>query len=211
MKKRIQILLGLPVFVFLSVLFLNGCESSRITSVWNDPEFKAGPMKDVLVLSVIKNKVQRRLWEDAFVQVLQSKGMKATASYRLYPNELPQEKDIPDLFKDNFDGIIMVQKVGDHNRKYFVPDYGFGWPFYRRYGWMYGSMWGGGYIENERYVQFETSVWEPKKDGNLILSIVTETQNPTSFKELRDDIMNLVIPKLGSGGIIPGSKQSLTL
>lgn len=212
MTNRNKFLLGIPLLVFVSMLFLSGCESSRITSVWNDPEYKAGPLKDVLVLSVLKNKTQRRLWEDAFVQALEQKGMKATPSYRLYPNEVPNEKDIPDLFKDTFDGIVLVQKVNEQNRKYFVPGYyGFGWPFHRRYGWMYGSMWDYGYIENERVVQFETSVWEPKQDGNLIFSLVTETHNPTSFKELRKDIMKLVIPKLSGSGIIPGGKQTLEL
>jgi hypothetical protein len=212
MKIRKKILLVIPLFVFISALFFSGCESSRIASTWNDPQYKTGPMKDVLVLSVLKNKTQRRLWEDAFVQVLEKKGMKATPSYRLYPNDVPDEKDIPNLFKDDFDGVILVQKVNEQNRKYFVPGYyGFGWPFHRRYGWMYGSMWDAGYIENERIVQFETSVWEPRQDGNMVFSVVTETRNPTSFRELRDDIMKLVIPKLSGGGIIPGGKQTLEM
>ena len=204
MKKRIKSLLLFPVLVIGAALLLNGCESSQITTEWHDPEYHAGPMKDVLVLSVWKNKTARRIWEDAFVSVLKSRGINAVPSYRYYPNQVPKEDDIPNMLKDKYDGLILVQKVNEQNRRYFVPGYyGYGWPFYRRYGWMYGSMWDGGYIAHERTVEFETSVWEPSTDGNMIFSVVTETYNPTSYRNVRDDILKLVIPKLAKNGIIP--------
>jgi hypothetical protein len=72
---------------------------------------------------------------------------------------------------------------------------------------MYGSMWDSGYIGHERTVEFETSVWEPSEDGNMIFSVVTETYNPTSFKDVRGDIVKLVMPKLAKNGIIPPASE----
>ena len=212
MKTRMKKIVLFPVLILTAAVLIYGCETSKITNVWRDSAYSNGPMKHVLVLCVWKSKVQRRLWEDAFVQALYDKGVDADPSYRTYPDAVPDEKEISGLFNNKYDGVLLLRKVSEKVNRFYMPgDYFPGWyggPFYRRYSMAYSGLWAPGYIEDETLVQFETSVWEPGEDGNMIWGAVTETVNPTSFKELRQDIMKLIIPKLSKSGILPGMRKS---
>jgi hypothetical protein len=210
MKRILKNVVYYSLFILSATPLFNGCETSKITSLWRDPEFNPLPVKNVIVISPWKNKVQRRLWEDAFVEVLKEKGVNAAPSYRTSPNTVVGEDDIQKLLKDNYDGVILIRKVSEKTRQFYVPGDYFGWyggPFYWHRSMIYGGFWNPGYIEDDKYVQFETSVWEAGRDGNMVWAAVTETINPTSFKGLRHDIMELVIPGMVKSGVLPGGSK----
>ncbi|MCX6169288.1 MAG: hypothetical protein NTX65_08110 [Ignavibacteriales bacterium] len=202
MSGKFKILLLYSTIVLFSAILFAGCSSSRLIDSWKDQTYKRGTMKNVLVLAINNNKLKKRIWEDSYVEALRAKGIKATPSYNYYPNDVPQEKDIPNLFKDNYDGIVLIQKVNEESKKYRVPgrlyymplNYGFG--FRRWYGMGYSVIRTPGYIERETITQIETTLWEPTEDGKMIWSAITESVNPSSPKIFSKEVSELVIPKM---------------
>lgn len=213
MRGQIKIFLLYSSIVLFSAVLFAGCTSSKLINVWKDQTYKRGSMKNVLVLAINNNKNKRRIWENSYVEALREKGIKATPSYRYYPNDVPEEKDIPDLFKENYDGIVLIQKVSEESKKYRIPGqlyyrplyYGIG--FRRWYGMGYRVIRTPGYIERETITQIETTLWEPSEDGKMIWSAITESVNPSSPKVFSKEVSDIVIPKMISDRIIlPGGK-----
>jgi hypothetical protein len=202
MRGQIKTFLLYSSIILLPVVLFAGCSSSKLIDSWKDQTYKRGTMKNVLVLAINNNKAKRRIWEDSYVEALKEKRIKATPSYRYYPNDVPEEKDIPDLFKENYDGIVLIQKVSEENKKYRVPgqlyymplNYGFG--FRRWYGMGYRVLRTPGYIERETVTQIETTLWEPSEDGKMIWSAITESVNPSSPRSFSKEVSDLVVPKM---------------
>lgn len=200
------------LIIFFSLSFFNGCTSSKLIDVWKDQSYKPVRVKNVLVLAINNNKTKRRVWEKSFVDEMRERGIKAVPSYKFYPNEVPEEKDIPELFKDNYDGIVLIQKVNEENKKYRVPGQvyyqplWYGGRFRRWYGAGYRVITTPGYVEKETITQIETTYWEPNEDGKMIWSAITESRNPGSPEKFSADVSSLVIPKMISDHIFRVTK-----
>ena len=199
MKYSIYLLL-----ILFAAIDFSGCTSSKLVDVWKEQSFKRGSMDNFLVIAINNNKTKRRIWEKSFVDELTSKGIKAVGSYHYYPDEAPAEKDIPELFKNKFDGIVLIQKVSEEVRKYRVPGsiYYEPWGFRRWYDWRYSRVYVPGYVDRERITQLEVSVWEPSEDGKMIWSALTETINSDLPQNFSKEISSLIIPEMISDGII---------
>jgi len=204
MYKRIIKHLSFLLLAVFAVTLLSSCNSSKLIEVWKEQSYRKGPMDNFLVIAINSNKTKRRIWEKTFAGELASIGIKAAGSYHYYPNEALTEKDIPELFKNKFDGIILIQKVSEEIRKYHVPGslYYEPWGFRRWYGWRYSSVYMPGYVDRERITQLEISVWEPGEDGKMIWSALTETINSDLPGNFSKEISSLIIPKMISDRII---------
>jgi hypothetical protein len=78
---------GRPFGVLILVsMLLAACASTQLNSVWKDPSYQTRPAK-VMVVAVAKNSINRRVFEDEFVQQLQSRGTTAIASYTILPDK----------------------------------------------------------------------------------------------------------------------------
>jgi hypothetical protein len=174
---------------FISALFA-GCTSSRLIDTWKDEAYRPAPSKNVLVIAINSNKAKRRLWEKTFVDAFKDNNINAVPSYKYYPNDSPEEKDIPDLFKNNFDRIVVIQMLSQEEKRYHVPAtmYYQPWGFRRWYGMWHSALYVPGYVEKERVTQIETTVWEPGEDGKMIWSGTTESVNPDSPQQFSKDV-----------------------
>jgi len=198
------------LLILFTVINFSGCTSSKLIDVWKEQSFKRGSIDNFLVIAINNNKTKRRIWEKSFVDELTSNGIKAVGSYHYYPDEAPTEKDIPELFKNKFDGIILIQKVSEEIKKYHVPGslYYEPWGFRRWYGWRYSRVYVPGYVDRERITQLEISVWEPGEDGKMIWSALTETINSDLPQNFSKEISSLIIPKMiGDRIILPKGKK----
>ena len=210
MNKNRTKLLSFLLLLF-SISLFNGCVSSRLIETWKDPAISKSSLDNFLVIAINNNKTKRRIWEKSFVDELTARGIKAVPSYNYYPNDAPAEKEIPELFKNKFDGIILIQKVSEEVTKYRVPGsiYYEPWGFRRWYGWGYSRMYFPGRVEQERVTQLEISVWEPAEEGKMIWSALTETVNSNLPQKFSKEISSLVIPKMISDKIIlPKAKKT---
>jgi hypothetical protein len=212
MKSRIKIFLFFSLVALGAINFFSGCNSSRLIDVWKDESYRPAPSKNVLVIAINNNKAKRRMWEKSYVDVFKEHGIQAVPSSKYYPDNAPEEKDIPELFSNKFDRIVLVQIVSQEEKRYHVSGsvYYEPWGFRRWYGWSYSRLRVPGYVQKERITQLETTVWEPSEDGKMIWSGITETINPGSQQQFSKDVASETIPKIIDDKILIQRKQKQT-
>jgi len=169
--------LGLLIFV---AMLLTACASTQINSVWKDPSYQARPAK-IMVVAVAKNPINRRIFEDEFVQQLKSRGTDAIASYTVLPDKQQGDqeaiaKKVAELGADTVLITRLVSKKTVHvyvpGTTYYPPPFYGSWPDYYGYGYRY--MYTPGYIVDDEYAVIETNLYEAKSD-KLIWAASSET------------------------------------
>jgi len=195
----------------LALTLFTGCGSSRVSEHWRDPAWSGPALRNVLVMVVRKEPARRRIWEDAFVDALRERGITATPSYRTFPDSVPSEDAIDDVMREtSYDGIVLSRRLGTEELRHYVPPtyvaYGGGprWGrFYGSYRSFYGAVYQPGYIEAERVVTNEITVWDARKDGNMVWSGTSQTSNPQNANDLASSLADVVVSRLAKDGIVP--------
>ncbi|MBC8042798.1 MAG: hypothetical protein IAF08_05060 [Rhizobacter sp.] len=199
------------LFVLLLLTMLSsGCTATRLTDVWRDTSYNSGTLKNVLVIAIKKDQTRRRVWEEAFVAALSKEGVTATASYKLFPNAMPDTNEVRATVRQNgYDGVVVTNRLSQEIRQTYVPSSVQVVPVVR-YSWFYNTYYTAnryvetpGYTENEKIVRYETHVWEAKEDGRLIWSAVSETPDPSSAQAFSTDLTAAIVPELVKVGILP--------
>ena len=191
------------------VALFPGCSSSRLTNEWRDPSFHGPPMGNVFVVCMKKNPIRRRLWEDGLVAELSEHRVVATASYRLFPDAIPDTDQIDDVVKErNYDGVLIVTKLQTQTTTRYIAGDTRTVPatrydrLTRSYYTVYRQVQDSGYVETDKLVRHEIDVWTTSEGGRMIWSGTGEILDPTSGQDIRNEITGLIIPELGRQGII---------
>ena len=97
----------IAAILYCLMILIESCSSSKLVDIWNDTSFQEPPLKKILIIAVRRDPVQRRIWEDAFVRELSRYSVYSTASYNLFPNELPDTNQVAETVQEKgFDGIL---------------------------------------------------------------------------------------------------------
>ena len=204
-------LLVLGLGATLAIGSLAGCGASTgLTNMWRDPDYDGPPMQDMLVLVMRRDPVVRRMWEDEFVEELGEHGIQATASYRLFPEQLPDTSAVLAAVRDQaFDGVLINYPAGRETERRYVPGYVTSRPVTFRSPWTgyYYTRWRNiyepGYVTEDQLLYNEIQLWDARGEGNtLVWAGTTETVNPSSNKDVSHDIGEEVIPELVQQGIL---------
>ncbi len=194
---------GLTLF---SVLWF-ACSTSTPTTmsdVWRDPSYVAGPMRNVVVFGGRLDATNRRTLEDAFVSALSARGVHATASYNLFPAELPSRNQAQAVMHEaGVDGVLVASMRGVKEKQTYVPggyDVGF-WSGFYGPGW--GAAWDPGYVVTDEFVKFETSLWDPSGNGKMVWSAITQTENPSSGKDFASSLTKRTVAAMARAGFFP--------
>jgi hypothetical protein len=84
------------------------------------------------------------------------------------------------------------------------PGVAYAGPFWGRYyGPDWGSTWDPAYVETDRFVTFETTLWDPRGGGKMIWSDVTRTENPSTAPDFTASLMESVIPAMEKAALLP--------
>ena len=101
-----------------------GCASSELADIWSDSSFQSHPLNKMLVISVNKNSVHRRIWEDAFSAELAKHNVAATSSYRLFPDAVPDTNQVMSIVQsNNFDGVLVTRRLPPETNTQYVQGY----------------------------------------------------------------------------------------
>ena len=204
-------LLVLGLGAVLAIGSLAGCAASTgLTNMWRDPDYNAPPIQDMLVLSMRRVLVMRRLWEDEFVEELAEHDIQATASYRLFPEQIPDTSAVLAAVRDNgFDGVLINYPAGRETERRYVPGYVTSRPVTSRSPWTgyYYTRWRNtyepGYVTEDQLVYNDIQLWDARDEGNILVwAGTTETVNPTSTKEVSHEISEEIIPEMVKQGVI---------
>jgi hypothetical protein len=211
MKKYMSFIIGGVVCCFFALMA--GCASSELVDIWRDPSFNSPSLNKMLIISVSKTPVQRRIWEEAFSTELAKHNVATTSSYRLFPDAVPDTNQVLQIMQSNgFDGVLITHRLPSETKPQFVEGYqtqeldkrynG------RRYGFTtyYRNIWHPGYIDSQKVDIRSIDVWATKNEGQMIWSATCETPEPSSIQEVRPEIVKLVISELTKQRIIASER-----
>jgi hypothetical protein len=195
----------------VAVVFAGCSAGSTVGERWRDPAWSGPAIRNMLVMVVRRDPVRRRQWEDAFTEALKKRGVSATPSYRAFPDSVPSEAAVQQAMKDSaFEGILLSRNTGIKQSENEAPPStatvpaGVQWStFYGTYITAYNTVYVPGYKENQRIVTNEITIWDARKDGQMVWSASTATENPTDAKALRQQVTSLIVPALKQDGIVP--------
>ena len=193
-----------------------GCATTQIVSQWTDPQYKAGPLKKVLVFIAAKDDAVRRSAEDEAVRALAG-GTKGVASYTLYPdqgqiNKANEAAIRSRLEKEGFDGALVVRLQTVDKETVYVPPQTYGTmapagpvpygSFYGYTGYAYAYTYTTpGYTYQETKYLIEAMVYRVPQ-GNMIWTATTESVNPDSRAQVSQDVRRVLLEELVRDGIV---------
>jgi len=189
--------------------FMDGCTSSELVDVWSDSSFQSPPMNKILVISVGKSSVKRRIWEDAFSVELAKHAVEATPSYRLFPDAVPDTAQVIQIMKsDGFDGILVNRWLPSETKTQYLQGYVTKEQDMRydrrseKFVTYYRDVEHAGYIDSQKVDMRAIDVWATGNDGQMIWSATSKTPEPNSVEAARLEIIKLVMAELTKQGII---------
>ncbi len=199
----------------LLMLTLAGCSSAKITSRWNEPQQTPAHFNKVLVVSLFddNNRVLRQQMEDQLVQELKQDGINAVSALNLYGpksfQKMTGEQAMREVKSQDFDGVITIGLVDKNKERTYIanPDYyrPYGGWFYRPWGYVYRPYYmpgfrSGHYETSVNYV-FETNMYDIHSK-QLIYSVQTQSNNPSSVYSLADDYSRSLIKDIRKNNIL---------
>jgi hypothetical protein len=188
-----------------SLMFVGGCGSTQLVSLWKDPSYQAAPLKKIMVIAMRKDQLNRRMWEDAFVSALQEDrtGTVAVSSYHLFPDEVPDTLEVRDTTKaEGFDGVLVVARVERDTVQTHMPGYVSEEPYtdYNYWWGTYVTRWAvvyhPDYIETQTQLTVRTDLLLAQENGRLVWSATSTEIDPSSPDQFRKSVAELVIDKL---------------
>jgi hypothetical protein len=195
--------------------FLCGCASSTpLVNMWQDPDRPAEPMHSMLVIAVKKDPARRRLMEDAFAKALAQQGVTATASYRPFPDGVPDTAQVrATVASQGYDGVLVASRLDPQTQETYVRGYTsmeprttfHKWTGYQTY---YVQVTHPGYVETEEVVRHQVDIWSTQGDGRMIWTAVGESIDPSSSSEVYREISAKIVPELVRVGIVPSGRAA---
>ena len=200
--------------MFSSFVLLAGCTTSELVDIWSDSSAPLPSLKKVLVISVGKSPVKRRIWEDAFSVELAKHSVAAVPSYRSFPDSVPDTAQVIETVRSNaFDGVLVTRWLPAEVDTHYLQG-----EVTKDYSTRYDRRSDDGFITYYRFVQHAGTidsekvsiraidVWEAAGGGRLIWSATSKTPEPNTMADVRPEIAKLVASELTDRGIIAAEK-----
>jgi hypothetical protein len=203
----------LPISILLVVFLSISCATeTKVSSQWVSPDYTGGPMHKLLVVAVAENPIVRRSYEDRLVGALRANGADAVPSYQVLPGEQRLTKaELEGAVRgQNFDGVIVTQLLGVHEKTTYVPpttevvptSRGYGRAgYYGYYGRGYDVVRTPGYTRTTEIVSLETKLWNAR-DGQLAWGIRSETFDPRTTDDAIASVVKKLVSELADDGLI---------
>lgn len=188
----------------LAALALASCRSP-FSNVWEDPEWKGAPRRNVLVIGKEADAATRRAYEDAVVARLAGIGVKAEASHRTVPDDQITPDAIARVVAaGGQDGLIAARLVGVDERARYLPGASRSTVRGRHVGWRTWDGFGQpGTWRIDRIARIETQVWSLEGEGNLIWAGMSESVNPRDIPRVAASLAEDTVTTLQSAGVLP--------
>jgi hypothetical protein len=188
---------------------LASCETTRMSEAWVDKSYTGSPLESVLVIGLSDNLRRRALFEEELVSRFESRGVSATASFRVAPKKEDLEKEsirkkVEEL---GIKTIIVSRVVGVDTETYYVPGdpyalpYGYYRGFYGYYDRAYGYAYTPGYWAEYEIFSLETNLYDAASE-KLIWSAASEAIDPQSVEKVVQSLSEQIIEDLAKRGLV---------
>ena len=196
------------IFCTIGGIILIGCNSTRITSSWREPnkEVTMDKLNKVLVVALFKDETSRRKAEDEMVNYLDGKGVVSYTYLDENFNKKNEEAIRQKIKADGFDGAVTMRLIDVEKEKVYTPGNIALYPtYYRNFSGYFYRNWSyysePGYYTITKIYKVETNVFSIKED-KIIWTGLTETTNPSGVKRLTEEITHVVYKTMVKEGFI---------
>ena len=200
------------LFFLLSLVFLlAGCSSTKLVTSWSEPAFTGKPLRKLLVIGVMENELQRNVYEDQFVKMLQDHGVTGIAAYSVIRGDdlHYSESDIREAVRQTgADGSVIARLGAIRKEQRYVPPtyeyepaFGYRRGFYGYYGMSYRYVSTPGYMTTDTIVELETTVFSTATE-QMIWAGSTRSINPSSATSVVEKNASLIIKDMKKAGLL---------
>ena len=182
------------IVIVLSVIFINACATTELTSVWKNEAYQGGPLRKILIIGVDRNQEMKKLLENEFVLQLKAKGIDAVPSHTVLPEDSILEKELitAKISELRIDSVLITTLVDvKETEAYESPTFFAPTGYYGYYMQCCYNVMSGYNVEIETRIfdaHYDTVIWSalsatvlkpaPEETIKLyIASIVSELQN----------------------------------
>jgi len=195
------------------LILLQSCSSFALEEVWNDPSYHKLSLNKVLIFAINKDSVQRKIWEDAFVDEFTKHGVNAASSYLLFPDALSDANKVVETVQaKGFDGILVTRLLQKKTELPSLENYATPEQlsrlnlFQKGYDVYYYNLQNREYNESQSTNRRAIDVWVINNEQRLIWSATSNSPERNSVEAVQNDITDLVIPELARNAIIKSRK-----
>ena len=202
---------AMSAIALLLLTLTAGCAvNSEMTNVWHDATLAPGSVHNVLVVGIRKDPVRRRMWEDAFVNALTSRGVAATASYKLYAEAAPDTQQVIDAVgKNGYDGVLTSIRLPNETTSRYIPgalrqEQEASQGRYGRLHTYWVTVQDPGYTETDTIIQIQTDLWTASPDaGRLVWSGLLRTLESVTGRTADKAVSREIMPEMEKQGVVP--------
>ena len=211
--KKLLFIVALGLFS-LPMLFLSGCNTTRVISSWKAPNASLRSYNKILVMGLMdaKERGLREEIENNLVASFATAGISAGSSFAEYGPKafegLTEEEALKKIDENGYDGAFIVvlldkskEKTYNPGYMYYTPYYGYYgrfWPYYRT---LYGRIWEPGYYTTSTNYIIEANFYDLKKN-ELEYSAQTQSFNPSSSRSLASELSEKLLHDMMNGSVI---------
>ena len=184
---------------------LAGCAGTSLTSTWDNPDYRGGPVKKLAVFAMVKDAGLRRFAEDQMVRKIPA-GTRATAGHLLF--------DTPGEDKDKVRAALVDTSqthVPPHAHIIQTGPYAVATPYYGNFVGYYGQGFAVVHTTPGRTVENTTVVVETVlytlPDDKPIWTATTRSLDPRSRPEMIEAISHIVETELLKKGLVGGAAK----
>lgn len=201
-------------FTLLVLLFVvAGCGSTKLVSSWKQSDYAGATLKRVLVLAVSKDELQRRVYEDSFVEKLKIDGIEAIASHTLVPSLAKDKEQNIKLIRAAVvdvaaDSVLVATLVGvERDERYvespliYVPVRGGAYGMHDYYFRSYEVIQQPGYVMTTTTVKLKTTLFSAKT-AEMLWAGDTHSFNPDSASVVIDENIDLISTAIKKAGLL---------
>ncbi|HMO33948.1 MAG TPA: hypothetical protein PKE63_13635 [Lacibacter sp.] len=201
--------------ILLAGLLLSGCTTTRLTTVWSDPELKPAAYKNIMVVTLMEGVTNRELrvyFENHMAEDLVAMGYNARAATAVYGprsfNGKTEDEVIALLRNDGYDAVITITVLDVAKEDTYVQGQMDVWPggiYYSRFGRYYYYWYNrvytpGYYVTSTRYI-VEGNLFDAKAD-KLVYSAQTETIDPSTLDNLGHRFSIRLLRSMKENGVL---------
>jgi len=215
--------LALFLLAAAAAVLLHGCATTSTTldAQWVNPQY-AGKrsVRNVMVMSAVRDSTNRRIFEDRMVAALEAAGVKAMQSYKFLPEDGPiSEERLRSVVAQAGVTHALVTRIINVSTQVNVspgmvmgPAWGPGWGW----GGGWGPGWGGfaGYqnsmwatsippqVTTTQNVHSDTRVFDAADAAVLWSAATTTSTGYSSVNQLIDQFVLLIVSAMAKDGVI---------
>ncbi len=199
------------IIVALLLILFSGCATTKLVQSWSDSDYQGEALNTFVVIGVMKDDLQRRIYEDQFVNRIKNDQISAIPAYSLIETNKDQytKDELKEAVREaGVDAAIIARLVDIKEKKRYVPPtyeyepmYGYYRGFYPYYGMSRRYVATPGYYATDTIVELETVVFATSTE-KMVWAGSTKSTNASSAESIIKKNADIIVKEMEKAGLL---------